>query len=52
MQSIAMLSAIYSECRKWAFYAEYQYTDCRYAEGHYVQCHDAERYDTGEWNIL
>jgi len=40
--SIAMLSVIYAECRKYALYAECHFAACRYAECHYAECQYAE----------
>jgi len=37
-----MLSVIYAECGKLAYYAEYCYAEFIYAECHYAECHYAQ----------
>jgi hypothetical protein len=36
-----MLSVVYAECLKYAFYAEYHYAECHYAACHYAECRGA-----------
>jgi hypothetical protein len=35
-----MLSVMYAECRKYAFYALCHYAKCSYADCRYAECHD------------
>jgi hypothetical protein len=42
LQSVVMLSVCYTECHKWAYYAECHYAKRHYAERHYAECHYAE----------
>ena len=37
-----MLSVIYAECHKSAFYGGCHYAKCRYAESHCTKCHYAK----------
>jgi hypothetical protein len=37
-----MLSVMFADCRKYAFYAECRYALCRYAECRYAECRYAE----------
>ncbi len=37
-----VLTVVYAELRKLAFYAKCHYTECNYAECHYAECHYAE----------
>ncbi len=37
-----MLSVIYAECHKFAFYAVCHYAECHYAECHCAECHYVE----------
>ncbi len=37
-----MLNVIFTECHKWALYAERRYAECRYAECCYAECCYAE----------
>ncbi len=41
MQNVDMLTVVYAECLREAYYAECHYAECHYAECHYAECRGA-----------